>query len=337
MFDSDIPTIADQHLRFRILREIARGGMGVVYEALQEGAEGFIKRVALKVLLGEVMEDAEFVGMFIGEAKLVADLVHENIVQIYQLGRSDSSYFISMEYIDGVNLEDLAQRHSVLGRQIPTELCAFIIARVCRALEYAHRKTGPDGNSLGIVHRDVSPGNVMVTYGGVVKLTDFGVAKARNLMLDLEGEVLLGKARYMSPEQAQFQTTDHRSDVFAAGILLHELLSGEGLFEEDDTIVTLESVVSREIPSLGEVAPHVPEGVRAIVDRALERDVNARYPSAGQMGFELERFMYHDRFGPTNLSLYRYMRALFPAEGGDSVNLDIPDPWSDRLRAEGRL
>lgn len=319
--------------RYRIVREIARGGMGIVYEAIQVGAEGFEKRVALKVILGDLTEDREFVDMFIGEAKLVADLVHENIVQIYQLGALDGGYYMSLEFIDGVTLEDFVLRHQTAGRALPLELCVFITARVCRALEYAHTKVDAEGNLLGIVHRDVSPGNVMMTFGGVVKLTDFGIAKARHLTHDQEGEILLGKARYMSPEQAQFQVTDRRSDIFSAGIILYELLTGEPLFEGQDTIVTLESVVGRKLEPLARVAPAVPEAVCRIVDKALQRDVRRRYQSAGAMAFELEHYMYANRFGPTNISLHRYLKLLFPGAGSDLLDPSVPDPYYERLRA----
>jgi len=318
-------------VQFRVVREIARGGMGAVYEAVQLGAEGFEKQVALKVILKDLTSDAEFVEMFIGEAKLVADLVHENIVQIYQLGFTDGMYYMSLEFIDGITMEDFVLRHEELGRTIPIELAAFIIARVCRALEYAHTKTDAEQNLLGIVHRDVSPGNVMMTYGGAVKLTDFGVAKAKTHTMDLEGEVLLGKVRYMSPEQASFEKTDQRSDVFSAGILLYELLAGQPLFEGDDTIVTLDEVVHREIPPLSEVAvAPVPPELSAIVDRALERDPERRFPTAGQMGFGLEKFMYSNRFGPTNLSLHRYLRWLYP-DVASLVDPSVPDPYFERL------
>jgi serine/threonine-protein kinase len=316
--------------RYRIVREIAKGGMGAVYEALQLGTEGFEKRIALKIILEELTNDKEFVQMFIGEAKLVADLIHENIVQIYQLGRVDSMYYMSLEYIDGITLEDFVFKHQQMKRKLPLEVCLFIIARTCRALEYAHTKLGRDGKPLGIVHRDVSPGNVMMTYGGVVKLTDFGIAKAKNVMRDQEGEVLLGKVRYMSPEQAKFQPTDGRSDVFSLGIILYELLSGEGLFDEGDTLVTLEHVVSREIPPIRKVNPSIPEEVATILDRALIRDMGGRYQTAGRMGFDLERYMYSNRFGPTNISLHRYLRSLFP-EVPQHIDPTVPDPFFERL------
>ncbi len=327
--DERFQEIVDRN-RFRIIREIAKGGMGAVYEAHQLGAEGFEKRVALKIILEELTSDKEFVEMFIGEAKLVADLIHENIVQMYQLGRIDSMYYMSLEYIDGITLEDFVFKHQQHKRRVPLELALFIISRTCRALEYAHTKLGHDGKNLGIVHRDVSPGNVMLTFGGVVKLTDFGIAKAKDLMRDQEGEVLLGKVRYMSPEQARFQPTDPRSDVFALGIILYELVSGEPLFEEGDTMVTLEHVVSREIHPIRDVNPNVPEEVAAIVDRALVRDVTHRYQTAGRMGFDLERYMYSNRFGPTNISLHRYLRSLFP-DVPNHVDPTVPDPYFERL------
>jgi serine/threonine-protein kinase len=329
--DERFQEIVDRN-KFRIVREIAKGGMGAVYEAMQLGAEGFEKRVALKIILEELTNDKEFVEMFIGEAKLVADLIHENIVQMYQLGRIDSMYYMSLEYIDGITLEDFVFKHQQQKRTVPLELAIFIISRTCRALEYAHTKLGADGKPLGIVHRDVSPGNVMMTFGGVVKITDFGIAKAKNLMSDQEGEVLLGKVRYMSPEQAKFQTTDGRSDVFALGIILYELVSGEPLFDEGDTLVTLEHVVSREIRPIRQVNPHVPEEVAKVIDRALMRDVQARYQTAGRMGFDLERYMYSNRFGPTNISLHRYLRSLYP-EVPNHVDPTVPDPYFERLVA----
>jgi serine/threonine-protein kinase len=329
VLDGRFQEIVDRN-RYRIVRELAKGGMGAVYEAVQVGAEGFEKRIALKIILEDLTNDREFVDMFIGEAKLVADLIHENIVQIYQLGCVESMYYMSLEFIDGLTLEDFILKHQQMKRELPLELCLFIVSRTCRALEYAHTKLGRDGRPLAIVHRDVSPGNVMMTYGGVVKLTDFGIAKAKDLMRDQEGEVLLGKVRYMSPEQAKFLHTDGRSDVFSLGIILYELLSGEALFEEGDTLVTLESVVSRAITPIREVNTTVPEEVAKIIDKALERDVSARYQTAGRMGYDLERYMYSNRFGPTNISLHRYLKSLYPQVPAN-IDPSVPDPFFERL------
>ncbi|OHB75227.1 MAG: hypothetical protein A2Z34_01760, partial [Planctomycetes bacterium RBG_16_59_8] len=234
--------------RYRLIRKLAVGGMGSVYEAVLYGAEGFQKTVAIKTIKERFTDDREFVELFIGEAKLVADLVHQNIVQIYQLGKMEKLYFIAMEYIQGVTLQEFMNKHMELGKRVPLELGIFAISRVCRGLEYAHNKRDNTGNLLGVVHRDVSPKNLMISSEGEVKLTDFGIAKARNLMKDQEGSVLMGKAQYMSPEQAQYMTTDKRSDIFSLGIVMMELLTGVNVFADDETTTVLQNVVYKEIP-----------------------------------------------------------------------------------------
>jgi serine/threonine-protein kinase len=297
--------------RYRLVHKIAEGGMGAVYEAIQYGVEGFDKRVAIKTILESFTNNFEFVRMFIGEAKLVADLVHENIVQVYQLGRSKKSYYIAMEYVDGVNLEKYLDHHFDVKKELPTELGAFVVSRICRGLEHAHNKLGRDGEPLNIVHRDISPKNVMMNFEGVVKLTDFGIAKARQLMQQKEGEVLMGKVEYMSPEQARFGETDRRSDLFSLGIVLYEILTGHHIFAVEDIYETLENVKHKEIPDPRGFRPEIPEDLTKIVMKALERDVFKRYQTAGEMGYDLEYYMYHDRFGPTNVSLSLYLRDLF--------------------------
>ncbi len=298
--------------RFKLVRKLAEGGMGSVWEGLQFGAEGFQKVVAIKMIQESLSRDAEFVEMFIGEAKLVADLVHQNIVQMYQLGKIGNLYYIAMEFIEGVNLQEFMNRHFELNLKVPVDIAAFIISRVCRALEYAHRKADKSGNLLNVVHRDVSPKNIMISTEGVVKLTDFGIAKAANLMRNQEGDVLMGKAQYMSPEQAQYMQTDKRSDIFSLGIVSFELLTGQSLFGSDKTAVILENVVYKDFTKPRTVNPDIPEEVERILLKALERDVNKRHQDAGRMGYELEYYMYHNRFGPTNVTLEKYMNRLFP-------------------------
>jgi eukaryotic-like serine/threonine-protein kinase len=302
------------HTRYRPTRVIAEGGMGSVYEAIQYGAEGFEKTIALKTILEEFSRDPEFVEMFIGEAKLVADLVHENIVQIYQLGKHGNQYYISMEFIHGLNLEKFMDAHFEQDKPIPLDLCAFIVSRVCRGLEHAHGKTDAAGKALGVVHRDVSPKNVLINYEGVVKLTDFGIAKAANYFRNREGEILLGKVQYMSPEQAQYKETDCRSDIFSLGIVLYEMLTGRILFGDEDTMVTLDNVVRKDIPNVTHYNAEVPDGLQRILNKALERDLDTRYQTAQQMGYDLEYYMYHDRYGPTNQALQKYLIEMFPEE-----------------------
>ncbi len=298
-------------VRYRLVRKVAEGGMGAVYEAILRGPEGFGKVVALKTIRQDLTRDPAFVRMFIGEAKLVADLVHQNIVQIYHLGLVDDLYYMAMEFVDGVHLGEFMARHQELGRPLPVDIAIYVISRVCRGLEYAHKKHDLKGRNLGIVHRDVSPKNVMISREGFVKLTDFGIAKARSLEKDLEGEVLMGKVRYMSPEQAAYQTTDARSDLFSLGIVAYELLSGQVVFHAETTEDVLHAVAERPIKPLREVAPGIPEEVARILDTALERDPARRYQDAGKMAFDLEHYMYHDRFGPTAVTLEQYLADLF--------------------------
>src|SRR5262245_43648089 len=207
--------------------------MGIVYEAEQHGARDFVKRIAIKVIRQNYADQKQFIDNFIGEAKLVADLIHTNIVQTYHLGETRGIYFIAMELIRGVNLEQFTQQLSDKRKVLPRELAVFIVSRVARGLAYAHAKTDRDGKPLGIVHRDVSFKNIMIAFEGDVKLTDFGIAKARGFLADNEGEVVAGKADYMSPEQANFQVTDKRSEIISAGSVLDQLLLEKTVYNGD--------------------------------------------------------------------------------------------------------
>ncbi len=298
---------------YTFVRKIADGGMGSVYEAILHGPEGFRKVVAIKTILEKYSANPEFIQMFIGEAKLVADLVHQNIVQIYQLGRCGNLYYMAMEYIKGVNLQDFILRHKELSRGIPIEIAVFIVSRVCRGLEYAHKKRDKDGHLLGVVHRDISPKNLMISSEGEVKITDFGIAKARNLMLDQEGEVLLGKFAYMSPEQFQLLPTDRRSDIYSLATVLFEMLTGKSAFslrKEQGAIPGQRAKL--EFPPARSINQDIPENLERIVTKGLEQDLSARYQKAGEMAYDLEYYMYHKGYGPTIKTLEEYMALLFP-------------------------
>jgi serine/threonine protein kinase len=312
--------------RFNLVRLIAAGGMGTVYEAIQQGAEGFEKRVAIKMITEEFSDEHQLVEMFIGEAKLVADLVHPNIVQIYQLGKVGKSYYIAMEFINGKNLGQFRRRHSQLEQSVPVELSTFIVSRVCRGLEYAHSKCDADDQPLGVVHRDVNPKNIMLDSEGAVKLTDFGIAKARHL-LRLEGTVLMGTTRYMSPEQARFEETDARSDLFSLGIVLHELLTGRPLFDARDQMAAFEAIIHQPIPRPSELNPDVPEEVDRITIKALERDRERRYQTASEMAHDLEYYMYNDRYGPTSTTLAKYLHEIFPELACPSLAPLLDTTW----------
>ena len=307
--ETDLKEIVEKDRRYEIIRKIAEGGMGSVYEAVQYGVEGFEKTVAIKTVLEEFTNSLEFVNMFIGEAKLVSDLIHEHIVQVYQLGKTARMYYIVMEYVSGVTLHQYLERHYESEKPLPIELGAFIASRVCRGLEYAHRKHGREGQHLGIVHRDVSPKNIMMSFEGVAKLGDFGIAKARNYMQQKEGEILMGKVEYMSPEQARYEETDLRSDIFS--LVLYQVLTDVQIFETDDVYDTLHNVKHQKIRDPREYRREVPEELARITMKALQRPLESRYQNAGEMGYELERYMYHDRYGPTDEKLAAYLKELF--------------------------
>lgn len=300
-------------LRLSIVRTIATGGMGRVHQAVQHGVEGFAKTVAVKTILEPYAGDEAFVRMFIAEAKLVADLVHQNIVQVYHLGRAEGLLYIVMEYVDGVNLRDILARHAEAGRRLPVELAAFIASRVCRGLEYAHTQTDAAGVPLGVVHRDISPRNLLVSRFGEVKIGDFGIAQARILAEEAERRPL-GKYAYLSPEQARREPVDHRSDLCSLGLVLWEMLAGQrprpGDLRSRDA--WLAHVASTPLPPVAAFAPDVPPMLAAIVDRAVALDPSERYADAGTMGYDLEYFMYHQGYGPTIVTLAAYLARLLP-------------------------
>ena len=297
--------------RYEIVRKIFEGGMGVVYEAEQQGVRNFVKRIAIKVIRQSYANQKSFLDNFVGEAKLVADLIHTNIVQTYHLGESRGVYFIAMELIRGVNLEQFMQQVADKNRRLPVELAVFITSRVARGLAYAHAKTDRHGNTLGIVHRDVSFKNIMIAFEGDVKLTDFGIAKARGFLLDQEGEVVAGKADFMSPEQADFQITDKRSDLFSTGVVLANLLLGKNIFKGKTADESRERILSLPVPDFRELDPRIDDRLNQILQRSLSRNLDQRYQTADELLYELEHLIYHKGYGPTNETLGKFIRDLF--------------------------
>ncbi len=298
-------------LHYEMTRKIAEGGMGLVYEAVQLGAGNFRKVVAVKVIREEYSAIEEFQNNFIGEARLVADLIHTNIVQTYHLGQVGGQYFMVMEFVKGVNLEQFIERHRQLGKAIPTDLAAFIVSRVARGLTYAHTKCDRDGRHLNIVHRDIGPKNVMVAQEGDVKLTDFGIAKALDLMYNEEGKVIAGKDEYLSPEQATYAITDARADLFPLGIVLTELLLGKNIFRSHDRSQSRRNILTMPIPQFSTLRADIDPKLESIIQRSLERDREKRYQSGYEMLTALELYLYSDGYGPTNEKLGVYIKELF--------------------------
>ena len=297
--------------RYDIVGKIFEGGMGVVYEAEQHGARNFVKRVAIKIVRPNFASQKMFIENFVGEAKLVADLIHTNIVQTYHLGEANNVYFICMELIRGVNLEQFTRQLALKKRPLPRELAVFITSRVARGLAYAHAKTDREGRPLGIVHRDVSFKNIMIAYEGDVKLTDFGIAKARGFLNDQEGEVVAGKADYMSPEQADFRITDRRSDLFSAGVVLAHLLLGKNIFKGETADESRQRILKMEIPDFTTLDTRIDAGLNKILHSCLTRDMDCRYATADQLMHDLEYYIYHSGYGPTNETLGKFNRELF--------------------------
>ncbi|HEY5915495.1 MAG TPA: serine/threonine-protein kinase [Verrucomicrobiae bacterium] len=310
----------NNNLQYEVVRKLYEGGMGIVYEAEQLGARGFVKRVAIKVIRQNYANQKQFIENFVGEAKLVADLIHTNICQTYQLGETQGLYFMAMELIRGANLEQFSVRLEEKARALPRELAVFIVSRIARGLAYAHSKTDRDGRPLGIVHRDVSFKNIMIAFEGDVKLTDFGIAKARGFLIDNEGEVVAGKADYMSPEQANFQITDKRSDLFSAGVVLAHLLLGRNIFKGESAEVSRQRMIRFPIPDFRTLDQRVDDRLNQILQRVLARDLAKRYQAADEFLYDLEHYIYHSGYGPTNETLGRFIRDLFdkPALAGEA-------------------
>ncbi len=311
-----------------MIRKLAEGGMGVVYEAVQLGAGNFKKVVAVKFIREEFSAIEEFQKNFIGEARLVADLIHTNIVQTYHLGQIGGQYFMVMEFVRGVNLEVFIEKHRSLRRPIPLDLAAFIISRIARGLAYAHQKCDREGRHLNIVHRDIGPKNVLLAFEGDVKLTDFGIAKALDLMYNEEGKVIAGKDEYLSPEQANYAVTDARADLFPLGIVLTELLLGKNLFRAIDRAQSRRNILMMPIPRFATLREDIDPKLEAIIQKALTRDREQRYQSAFEMLTDLEMYLYSDRYGPTNEKLGVYIKEIFGIEdpGGTSLSSRPPIP-----------
>ncbi|HTY97231.1 MAG TPA: protein kinase [Solirubrobacteraceae bacterium] len=302
--------------KYDLLERVNVGGMAEVWKARLSGVEGFEKILAVKRILPNIAEDDEFVSMFIDEAKIAVQLTHANIAQIHDLGRIDDSYFIAMEYVSGKDLRAVFDRARKRKQHIPVPLVCYCVARVCDALDYAHRKKDAQGRDLGIVHRDVSPQNVLLSYEGEVKLVDFGIAKAANKAQQTQAGILKGKFAYMSPEQVRGAPLDGRSDIFALGTVFYELLTGERLFPGDSDFSTLENVRNMKILPPSTYNNRIPGELEPVVFKALERDVGRRYRTAGEFGADLQRFLVTQEtvFGPSDLSTY--MRNTFSEEMG---------------------
>jgi serine/threonine-protein kinase len=278
--------------RYHLFAHIGRGGMADIHLAQADTGFGDAKRlVVIKEMLESVVESGRFVDMLVSEAKLAARLSHANIVAVEDLGRVDGSLFIAMEYVEGLDLRELLRRCAKDGVALPIDFSLRIVIEALRGLSFAHRARDDEGRPLGIVHRDVSPSNVLLSFDGAVKLCDFGIARAMELADATCEEAIAGKAGYMSPEQARGDAIDARADVFAAGIILWELLAGRRLYRSADSRRLLDLARAASVPPLPVHDLPRESDLHAIVARALSPDRDARYPSAAAMLADLEEYV----------------------------------------------
>ncbi len=299
--------------------------MGEVYLGAVRGAAGFEKPVAIKRMLPHLAGDDEFVRRFIDEARIVVTLNHGNIVPVLDMGEQDGEYFIAMEYLPGKDLREVLRRAADKERKMLPGVALYVAAELCRGLAYAHRKVDDQGRDLGIVHRDVSPSNVILGWEGLVKLTDFGVARAIGRLSDSLSGTLRGKIAYMSPEQALGEPMDGRSDIFSAGIVLWECLTGQRLFDGDTDPAVLRKVQQAQVPPPSSVASGLPASVDAITLKALSRSASDRFGDMGELEQELQRLLHSEFDGIGAPDLSELMRDLFPREAGSRPSLPTLD------------
>ncbi|AEI68171.1 serine/threonine protein kinase [Corallococcus macrosporus] len=302
------PTLFGKYL---LLERINVGGMAEVFIAKAFGVEGFERILAIKKILPTMAEDEEFITMFIDEARISVQLNHANIVHINELGKHDDTYFIAMEYVAGRDVRTMLERYRRRKEIMPTAQAVFIASKICDGLDYAHRKKDARGQDLHIIHRDVSPQNVLISYEGEVKVIDFGIAKAANRSQKTQAGILKGKFGYMSPEQVRGMPIDRRSDIFAVGVLLYEMLTGEKLFVGESDFSTLEKVRNAEVPLPSEFNPSIPQGLEKVVLKALTREPEDRYQWASDMAEDLMRFLLAGDAIYSSKHLSGYMKEAF--------------------------
>ncbi|HEX8110275.1 MAG TPA: protein kinase, partial [Kofleriaceae bacterium] len=299
---------------FEILHRLARGGMAEIYLARTSGPSGFEKLVVLKKILGKYADKPRYVQLFLEEARIAASLDHPGIAQVYDIGMVDGSYFFAMEHLHGQDVRSILHRAWRIGERLPIEHAVQIARHVASALHFAHEKRRGDGTLLGLVHRDVSPSNILVTYDGATKLLDFGVAKTAASTVKTRTGALKGKISYMSPEQARGAPLDRRSDIFSLGIVLWEMVTTQRLYRADNDLATLQLIIHQPPRPPSQVCPECPPELERIVLRALAQDPDARYPTAEQLVLELDELAREHKLKQSPQALAATLGELFGPE-----------------------
>lgn len=326
----------DEFGNYDLLGLIARGGMAEIYKAKKKGVKGFEKVIAVKKILSGYGEDDKFIEMFVDEAKIAAELTHPNIVQIYDLGKKDDSYFIAMEYVEGKDLRNILRKMDETNQVFPEEVAVHLVIKILEALSYAHSAKDSQGRNLDIVHRDVSPPNILISFGGEVKLTDFGVSKAAIKMHQTISGALKGKLLYMSPEQANAEKdVDYRSDLYSAGVILFELITGKKLFMDSSEMGILKKVQNGVIPKPGELREGLEPELERIILKALEKEVDKRYQNAAAIVKDLEAYLQQNfDHIPGAIHMAHFLYKIFREEiASEGIKIDLkPLPYSIRRK-----
>lgn len=312
--------------KYDIVMPLARGGMATIYIGRTTGIGSFERNVVLKVI--HRTTDPAAVQMFLEEARLAACLNHQNVAQVFEVGQDAGVHYLAMEFVHGQDLHGLIASANTEKRRIPLDLALTIIAGAAAGLDHAHNRRGPNGTSLGIVHRDISPSNIMVGYDGSVKLLDFGIAKATGLPQRTESGVIKGKFAYMAPEQCRSQEVDRRSDVFSLGIILYEVTTQHRCFRADSDFDTMRRIVNGDFIRPSRVMDDYPPDLEAIIMKALALDPSRRYQTAGEFLEALEAFMVASRLSVSPMTLRRFMRSMF----GEPAEPWLNPPRSSSLR-----
>jgi TonB family protein len=322
--------------QYVLLEKIATGGMAEVWKARMRGVEGFQKIVAIKKILPHLSDNQEFIAMFVDEAKLAAQLNHNNIIHIYDLGKIQASYYIAMEFVDGYDLKSILRQAQERDQPLTVDLALFIASKVAAALDYAHRKRDFDGHDLGLVHRDVSPQNVLISHEGDIKLCDFGIAKAASKASHTQAGALKGKLQYMAPEQAWGRNIDRRSDIFALAAVLFELLTGRKLFAGENEMSVLEQVRQARVTPPSTFNEELTPEIDAVVLKGLQKDPANRYQTAAEMARDLDVILYNFKPTPTSADLAIYMhrlRSAAPVPVAAPAPQPVPPPVAEKKPA----
>ena len=303
--------------RYSIQKKINAGGMAEIFLGSAVSLDGIQKRVAIKRIRPHLASNQKFIRMFIDEARLSMRLNHANIVQVFDIGRAQDTYFLVMEYVDGANLRRILQVSNERGFSIPIEVSMHVAIEVCKGLSHAHSAVDEHDSPLKIVHRDVSPPNVLISQSGEVKITDFGLARAMSQLEATDPGIVKGKFSYLSPEACEGLDLDARADIFSCGIILHELMTGRRLFQGKTELETVELIRKCEVPPPSRLNGNVPKDLDEVVLRALARDRRKRYQSIGDMADALAQSLFANKLKVTTFDVARMMSMLF-GEGEDT-------------------